>query len=239
MAVPPPEADGLYDLDPADFIAGRAALVKELKGSGAKDVAAVVGKLRKPSPAAWALNQVARRQPGLVTEALAAARALREASDAAVGGDASGFREAAAAERTATRALADEAADLLGPRGADLRLQLEGTVRAAALDGEIAEELAAGVLTTHHDAAGFGFSAATPAPTLRLVAPQRRAEDRARAEAKVLELEARAAELAAAATAAEATAAAARKAAEQARRRADQAAAAAADARAELDDEEP
>jgi hypothetical protein len=235
VAVPPAEAAALYAVDPADFIAARSALAKELKAAGQKDVAAVVAKLRKPSPAAWALNQVARTQPELVTAALAATHALREASDAAVGGDASGFREAAAAERSATRALADEAADLLGPRGVDLRLQLEGTVRAAALDEEVAEELGAGVLTSHHDASGFGFSAATPAPKLRLVAPERRKEDRAKAERKVLELEARAAELATAATAAEATAAAARTAAEQARRRADAAATAASEARAAFD----
>jgi hypothetical protein len=235
MARPPAEADGLYELDPADFIAGRGALAKELKATGEKDTAALVAKLRKPSPVAWALNQVARAHPDLVTEAFAATRALQAASDAAVGGDSSGFRDAAAAERAATRALADEAADLLGPRGVDLRLQLEGTVRAAALDDEVGEELLAGVLTTHHDSAGFGFSASTPAPSLRLVSPDRRKEDRAKAERKVLELEARAAELAAAADAAQATADAARAAAEQARRRAEVAATAATGARAELD----
>jgi hypothetical protein len=162
---------------------------------------------------------------------LAATQALRSASDAAVGGDSSGFRDAAAAERAATRALADEAADLLGPRGVDLRLQLEGTVRAAGLDDEVAEELTLGVLTTHHDASGFGFTAATPAPSLRLVTDDRRKEDRAKALRKVEDLEARALELATAATAAEASADAAVKAAEQARRRAEVAATAATDAR--------
>lgn len=234
MTLPPDEARDLYALDPADFIAARGSLAKELKGAGAGDVAAAVAKLRKPSPVAWALNQIARSQPGLVDDALAATEALRQASDAAVGGDASRFRDAAMAERAATRALADQAADLLGTRGAALRLQLEGTVRAAGLDAEVAEELRVGCLSAHHDASGFGFNAATPAPSLRLVGSDRRKEDQQVARRKVDELEARAAEADVAATAAEASAAAAVAAAEQARRRADVAAAAATDARAAL-----
>jgi hypothetical protein len=234
VTLPPDEASPLYALDPGDFIAARTALAKALKAEGDKDIAAVVGKLRKPSPVAWALNQIARSQPDLVEEALEATRSLRDASDAAVGGDASRFRDAAAAERAATRALADEAGDLLGPRGVDLRLQLEGTVRAAGLDDEVAEELRAGCLSTHHDASGFGFSAATPTPSLRLVGSDRQAEDKAKARRKVEELEARAVELDVAATAAEASAAASVAAAEQARRRAEVAASAAADARSKL-----
>ena len=51
----------LYALDPGDFVTARNELVKRLKKAGDKQLAAEVGKLRRPSPAAWAVNQLARR----------------------------------------------------------------------------------------------------------------------------------------------------------------------------------
>ncbi|MBA2280587.1 MAG: hypothetical protein H0W25_05030, partial [Acidimicrobiia bacterium] len=52
--------DDLYTVEPGTFIAARHARVKELKAAGQKQDAAVVAKLRRPTPGAWALNQVAR-----------------------------------------------------------------------------------------------------------------------------------------------------------------------------------
>lgn len=51
-------ADGLYGVPPADFIAERAARVKGLDDDPA--VAARLKTLRKPVPAAWAVNLIAR-----------------------------------------------------------------------------------------------------------------------------------------------------------------------------------
>lgn len=225
----------LHALAAEEFVAARDARVRALRSGGDKDLAAAVAKLRRPTPAAWALNQLAGRSPARLQAAIDRAVELRDASDAAIGGDASSLREATARERVATREAVDEAAELLGSRGPSLRPLLEGTIRAAAFDDEVRHALLLGVLEKHHDSSGFGFTAATPTPRLRLVTPARRSEDRERSERKVREMEARAAELATAAEAAAATALAAQVAADQARERAERAASAAADARRELD----
>ena len=93
------------------------ALVKELKADGRKDDAAAVAKLRRPSVAAWALNQVAREQPDLVEAAIDAGEQLRAASDAAVAGRPGELRAATAAERTAANAVVKAAAAHLGAAG--------------------------------------------------------------------------------------------------------------------------
>ena len=58
--------DDLFALPPAEFIAARDALAKRLKADGDATRAAEVKALRRPSVAAWAVNQVARRKPELV-----------------------------------------------------------------------------------------------------------------------------------------------------------------------------
>ena len=52
-------ADELYALSPADFTPARDARAKELKGS---ELAAQVKKLKKPSVAAWVVNQLVRHE---------------------------------------------------------------------------------------------------------------------------------------------------------------------------------
>jgi hypothetical protein len=151
------EPDDLYALEPAAFIAARDALAKRLRADGRREEAAVVAKLRKPSAPAWALNQVARSDPSLVEAALDAGARLREATDAAVGGDPATLRQATAEDRKASDAVVDAAADRLGGRGPAARQQLAATLRAAVLDDGVADELRRGVLAVDHDAAGFGF----------------------------------------------------------------------------------
>jgi hypothetical protein len=152
-----PEADDLYGLDPTEFTAARNALAKRLKAEGRKEHAAAVAQLRRPTAAAWALDRVARDQPGLVAEALEAGARLREATDAAVAGDPGALREAAAADRAASDAVVDAAAAHLGARGQASRAQLADNLRAAVLDDGIADEVRRGVLAVDHGPAGFGF----------------------------------------------------------------------------------
>src|SRR5690349_22162490 len=101
MADEPPravldEADRLYGLPLEQFTAERDAAAKALRKSGDREAAAVLAKLPKPTPAAWAANQVARTEPDVRDEFLAAGAALREAQEAALAGDAGGVREATA-----------------------------------------------------------------------------------------------------------------------------------------------
>ena len=52
--------DELYAAAPEDFVAERARLAKALKENGLADDAKAVAAVRKPTVAAWALNQLSR-----------------------------------------------------------------------------------------------------------------------------------------------------------------------------------
>ena len=77
--------DRLYGLPLAEFTAARNALAKELRKDDREGSERVKG-LRKPSAAAWALNQAVRRSPELLEEFLAASRELRDAHEALLSG---------------------------------------------------------------------------------------------------------------------------------------------------------
>lgn len=69
----------LYAAGLGEFTAARAALVAEAKAAGEKDLAAQVGALRKPTVAAWALNQAVRDLPDEIEAFHDFAQLLREA----------------------------------------------------------------------------------------------------------------------------------------------------------------
>src|SRR5690348_7318712 len=94
----------LYGLPLEEFIAARDAEAKALRKTD-REAAAKLAKLPKPTPAAWAANQVARSDPGLIEALLDAGAALRAAQDAAFTGDAAGLREATLNERRAIDAV--------------------------------------------------------------------------------------------------------------------------------------
>ena len=74
--------DRLYAGPAEEFIARRDALVKELKAVKDKDGAATVKALRKPTVAAWAVNQLAHNARRDVAKLLDIGDALREAPEA-------------------------------------------------------------------------------------------------------------------------------------------------------------
>src|ERR671933_2786782 len=97
------DADDLYGLALDEFVPERDALAKRLRAEGRREEAAEVKALRKPSVAAWAVNQAVRSQPK-------AARTLWQAGDALIAaqedllagrGEAAALRAAAEAERVA------------------------------------------------------------------------------------------------------------------------------------------
>lgn len=159
--------DDLYGLEPSAFTPARNDLVRRLKAAGRRDEAAIAAALRRPPATALALNQVARQDPDLVESALAAGARLRDATQAALGGDASAIREASAEERTASEALVVAADAHLGAGGQQVRARLSATVHAAVLDEAVADELRRGVLAADHDRSGLGLGAdpgASPTP---------------------------------------------------------------------------
>src|SRR4051812_47981478 len=161
-------ADDLYGLPLEEFTAARDAAARELRRAGDREAAAELAKLPKPTPAAWAANQLARNEPELIRAMLEAGDELREAQAEAVGGaGGAALREAAAAERHAVDAAMAGAAGF-NPSGRPLSRamadRLRATLHAAAADDEIREALAAGRLVAEAEARGARPLGAAPAP---------------------------------------------------------------------------
>ena len=72
-------AHELYGLPLDRFVPERDALAKALRKAGRREEAAEVAALRKPSVAAWAVNQVIRTQGRAVAALFGAGDALQEA----------------------------------------------------------------------------------------------------------------------------------------------------------------
>jgi len=160
--------DRLFALDPSEFIAARDAEAKELRGAGRGDDAAVVKALRKPTVAAWALNQVVRAQPDAVAEFLAVSDELRAEQEAALSGDATKFRRLLDRRRELERLLLNAAIDLLAESSGNAeqsRAELTGTLSAAGVDDDVAEQVRLGRLERVVAApSGFGLLAGLDLP---------------------------------------------------------------------------
>jgi hypothetical protein len=157
--VDPTVVDPLYDLPASEFVAARNALAKELRAAGDKEAAALVAKLRRPTATAWALNQIARRQPALIDGALDARAALLAVTEGTGRGEATDLRAATAQDREATRAVLAAARELLGGEDAGLSSRLTSTLLAAVLDPEVAATLVSGRLSAEQDASAFSLGA--------------------------------------------------------------------------------
>jgi hypothetical protein len=147
----------LYRTAPEGFVAARDELVKVLKAEGADLDAAAVKRRKRPSVAAWGLNQLADRDPSGLEELERAGAALR-GSMSARGADA--LREATATRRSIVARLAKEAAEVLreADRSPDThRDEVAATLEAASVDASVAEQLRTGTLErTVSGAVGFG-----------------------------------------------------------------------------------
>src|SRR6266542_6194002 len=205
----------LYGLAPEEFVAARDELARQLRKDGDATAAKRVAGLRRPTVAAWAVNQAARRRPELVTDLIEAGERLRQAQRRALSGLRSGaLRTTNAERRVAIERLLAEAADVLEESGRSPeahRDAIAATLQAASVDETAAAAVRAGTLDREVAApSGFGEVAG-----LQLVQP-------AAAEAEPETTEA-ARRLAGEATQARRAAEEARRAAEEARRVADEA----------------
>ncbi|WP_433613527.1 hypothetical protein ACQP2P_04435 [Dactylosporangium sp. CA-139114] len=155
----------LYSAPPEDFIALRGEEVAKARSARDTALAAAIGKLRKPTVAAWLVNRLAHERPDLVAQLLELAEELRAAQRELRGAD---LRELSVRRRGTVSALAREAVRLAG-RGSAGNLpvaEVEATLAAALADAEVAAEVRAGRLTKALEYTGFGE---TPRPNLRLV----------------------------------------------------------------------
>jgi hypothetical protein len=161
--------DELYGLDPNDFVAARNELVKRLKKAGDKALAAEVAKLKRPTPAAWAVNQLSRRHRDEVEELVRLGEVLRDAQDRALAGDEPGdLRQAGRARRDALAKLVDRADRLLVERGGTAGAyagEVAATLEAASLDAEAGATVLGGRLSAElAPPSGFGAFDLTAAP---------------------------------------------------------------------------
>jgi hypothetical protein len=215
------DVDDLYGLPLDEFVPARNALARELRSAGRREDAAALAARRKPSVAAWAVNQLVRTQRRGVTELVEAGDALRGAQDQVLAGrgDGGSLRAAVEQERTAVEQLTGAARGLLSSEGHELSPtiieRVSDTLHAAALDDDARDQVRDGRLERELRHVGLGMAApsgtapapaSAPAPRAPAKAPaasgqraaERAAADRAerervaeRAAARVAEREAR------------------------------------------------
>ncbi len=110
------ELDALFQLPPAAMVEARNALADKLKKAGDREGAARIKSLKRPTPGAWALNQVHFQHPALLERARAQVGRLRELH-ATNGVQQSQLKAAAEAQRMAIQAVVDAAGRCLGDAG--------------------------------------------------------------------------------------------------------------------------
>ena len=171
--------DRLYGADLDEFVKERAAAVKELRSEGRRDDAAVVAKLAKPSVAAWIVNRVAHDEPGLMNDLLDAGARVRDVQLGA--GSAADLRTAAEEQEAALRVVMRKAEKAAAARGSSTPATLEKvreTLRAGALDADLAEQVRRGVLVREQRAVGFPLGVAVPAERRRPAVAKRVQKER-------------------------------------------------------------
>ena len=161
--------EDLYALPLDEFTPARNALEKQLRKEGKRDQAAEVKALRKPTAPAWALNRVARSNPKGMTALTKASEAVRREQERLLaGGEREKLAKAVAKQRELVGQLVGEASAAAKAAGiaatAAFEDKVSNTLRAAAVDEDVAGELAEGRLSREHEAVGmFGFGGEAPA----------------------------------------------------------------------------
>lgn len=148
-------ADELYALVPEEFTAARNARAKEAKADD-KDLGQRIAEFRKPSPAAWILDQLVREQPDAIDELLDLGADLRDAQSA---GDGRALTTIGAERRKLVTGLSKQAtriadaADRSPSRG--VLDEVEQTLIAATVDEAAGDALRTGRLVRSLQAVGF------------------------------------------------------------------------------------
>ncbi len=156
------EPKELYGLPLERFTEERNALVKGLRKGGRREEATEVSNLRKPSVAAWAVNQLVRTQRRDVASLFEAGDALREAQSQLLSGrgEADALRDAVEAERVAVDQLTQRARGLLSSEGHELTVatlqRVSETLNAAALDEDLRAQVSDGCLVRELHHVGLG-----------------------------------------------------------------------------------
>jgi hypothetical protein len=148
-------ADELYGLAPAEFTAARNARARDIKDGKDLELAERVMSLRKPSPAAWAVNLLARERPGELEQLAELGAAMREAQDEL---DRAQLAELTRQRRALVHALAREAGSLASEARHNLTTavadEVAQTLQAALNDSAAASAVRSGRLVRPLEATG-------------------------------------------------------------------------------------
>jgi hypothetical protein len=149
--------DQVYAATPEDFMAVRTALVAEAKQARDRELAKVIGALRKPTRSAWMINLLARSAADEVAGLLDLGAALREAQAQLSGPE---LRRLSSQRQQAVSALARRAEALAaehGHRATEAQLQeVSQHLQAALADPGLTEDVRAGRVAQIVTFGGFG-----------------------------------------------------------------------------------
>lgn len=177
-------SDELYGLDPDDFMAARTAAATAAKTAGAKATATAVGKLRRPTRSAWAVNLLSRYAADELSQLLELGDALAAAQQSLSGPE---LRRLSTQRNRVVDAVTRQAAGLAAERDRPLtevtRTEVAATLQAALADADVRILVTAGRLPKAQSYSGFGLGLATgsvplvpPAPDLQAATPPGRAK---------------------------------------------------------------
>lgn len=159
--------DELYRCDPDDFLARRTDLVARSRAAGDAAAATRIAALRKPTRSAFAINRLARTDPGAVDRLLDLGREWQSVQASATAVDARRIRELTRSRRRLIDELTRAAFAAAGephPSSA-ARDEVVSTLTAALSDDAVADEVERGVLVKPARWEGFGLGG----PELTLV----------------------------------------------------------------------
>ncbi len=185
------DAHDLFGLPLERFIGERTALIKELRARGERDQAKRVAALRKPSLAAWAVNQLVRTQSPDVQALFDAGDGARHAQAELLTGRSGGteLREALDREREAVSRLLGAARGLLSSEGHELSLvmleRVADTLHAAAFDADARKQVEDGCLQRELRHVGIG-AAGLAGESPGAPSKKRPRRDRPRVDARAL-----------------------------------------------------
>jgi hypothetical protein len=150
-------ADELYALPPDEFVPARDDRAAAARSAGDRELARAIGRLRRPTRAAWLANLLARQRGEQLDGLVSLSRGLAQAQQD-LDGDA--LRALSGQRHRLVAAMAREAARLARRQGeavSDALLrELQGILDAALADPDIAEQVRGGRLTKTVTYAGFG-----------------------------------------------------------------------------------
>jgi hypothetical protein len=182
---PGEDLDRLYHGPLEEFTAGRNELAKSLRADGKGEAADWVKVLKKPTRAAWLVNQLAVRKPKDVGKLLEVGGELRRGQEEMLAGspDREALRKAARREQEAVDSLV-RTAEAIGREhkvGSQILDRVTETLRAVAGDPDVARAIELGRLEREQRAVSIGLTGAVaPSPPKGRRARDEAAERRAR-----------------------------------------------------------